>query len=94
MQLLTDPVEKALYEKRIVNKDGSLNFYPLEEGVRKIQQRLFAFHMETPIGYRIISQLYDEAEKCDLREISFADMKNPYAACRKHSPFREVLRVG
>lgn len=87
-------MERALYERRIVNKDGTSNFYALEEGVRKVQQRLFAFLMECPVGYRVVSRLYDEGEKCDLREIAFADMKNPYATVQKNSPFREALRIG
>lgn len=91
---MTEPSEKSLYEKRLANKDGSENFYSLEEGVRKVQERLFAFHMETPAGYRIVSRLFDEGEKCDLREISFANMKNPYSTVTKHSAYREALRVG
>lgn len=94
LQLLTDPAEKALYERRIVNKDGSLNFYKLDDGVKKIQQRLFAFHMETPVGYRLVGKLFKEGEKCDLREIPFANMNSPYSTCRKHSPYREALRIG
>lgn len=93
-QRLTDPVEKAIYEKRLVNKDGSTNFFSLEEGVRSVQQNLFAFHMETPVGYRVVSKLYDESEKCDLREISFANMAFPYGTCRKDSPYKEALRIG
>lgn len=87
-------MEKEIYEKGIVNKDGSTNFYPLAEGVKKVQQKLFAFHMETPVGYRVVSKLYDESEKCDLREVSFADIAFPYATCRKNSPYKEALRIG
>lgn len=87
-------MEKALYDRRIVNKDGTTNFYALEEGVRKVQQGLFAFHMECPVGYRVVTRLYNEGEKCDLREIAFANMKNPYSTVQKNSPFREALRIG
>lgn len=87
-------MEKQIYEKRLLNKDGSTNFYPIEEGVKRVQDGVFAFHMETPVGYRVVSKLYDEGEKCDLREVVFADMAFPYATCRKHSPYREALRIG
>lgn len=93
-QLLSDPVEKQIYENRLVKKDGSTNFYSLDKGVRKIQDRLFAFHMETPVGYRLVSKYFSEHEKCDLREVHFANMAFPYATCRKNTPYREALRIG
>lgn len=62
--------------------------------MRKIQQGVYAFHMETPLGYRIVSKLYDEGEKCDLREVMFANIAFPYATCRKNTPFREAFSVG
>lgn len=93
-QILADPVERSIYERRIVNKDGSMNFFTMEDGVKRIQKGVFAFHMETPVGYRFVSKLYEEGEKCDLREIEYANMKAPYATCRKDSPYKEALRVG
>lgn len=65
----------------------------LDEGVRRMQKGLFALHMETPIGYRLVSNYFNEAEKCDLREIPFADFRSPYFVTRKHSPFKELLRI-
>lgn len=78
----------------MTNKDGSLNFIPLEEGIRKMQKGFYAFHMETPVAYRVVNKIFDEAEKCDLREIDFADIAYPYATCRRNTPYREAFRVG
>lgn len=92
-QHLSDPTERLLYEKRILNKDGTDNFYPLDEGIRKMQRGLFALHMETPIGYRLVSRYFNEHEKCDLREIRYAEFTSPYFVSRKHSAFKEILRI-
>lgn len=92
-QRLTDPAERLLYEKRILNKDGTDNFIPLEEGIQKMQKGLYAFNMETPIGYRIVTQLFTEHEKCDLREIPYSNLRSPYMVVRKHSAFKEMLRI-
>lgn len=86
-------MEKLLYEKRIINKDGSDNFLSLEEGIRRIQKGLYAFNMETTIGYRLVDRLFQEHEKCDLKEIPFADLKSPYFVVRKHSQVKEIFRI-
>lgn len=66
----------------------------LDEGVLKMQRGLFAFHMETPVGYRLVSKYFSEHEKCDLREIPFAGIQSPYIITRKHTVFKEILRIG
>ena len=91
---LTDPMDQLLYEKRILNKDGTENFMSLEEGVLRMQKGLFALHMETPVGYRLIVKYFSEPEKCDLREVPFADIQSPYFVTRKYTVFKEVLRIG
>lgn len=94
LKRLTDPTERMLYKKRILNRDGTDNFMSLEDGVQKMKKGLFAFHMETPVGYRLVSKYFSEAEKCDLREIPFADIQSPYFLTRKHTVFKEILRIG
>lgn len=76
-----------------MNKDGTDNFMPLMEGVQKMQDGLFALHMETPVGYRLVSKHFSEHEKCDLREIPFANIQSPYIVSRKHSHFKEIVRI-
>lgn len=86
-------MERQLYEKKILNKGGTDNFYPLEEGVQKMKKGLFALHMETPVGYRLVSKYFSENEKCDLREIPFANIRSPHFVSRKHSAFKEFFRI-
>jgi hypothetical protein len=43
----------------------------LTEGVEKIREGLFAFHMELGVGYKIIGQTFQEDEKCGLQEIQY-----------------------
>lgn len=94
-QNLNDPIEKLLYEKRIKNKgpNGTDNFFMMEEGVRKLQSGLFAFHFDAPIGYSLVIKSFTEHEKCDLRELPFGSIQTPYLTMRKHTPFKELFRI-
>lgn len=76
-----------------MNKDGTTNFYSLEEGVKKMQKGLFAFNMELPVGYGVVSRFFEEGEKCDLKEVKFGNMAYPYLIHRKNSPLKEAFRV-
>lgn len=88
-------MDKVLFDKRIKNhgSNGTDNYIELEEGIRKLQAGLFAFHFETPVGYRLVVKYFSEHEKCDLREIPFAGIQGPYFMMRKHTHFKELFRI-
>uniref|UniRef100_A0AAU6NDS6 IR75q.1 n=1 Tax=Mythimna loreyi TaxID=667449 RepID=A0AAU6NDS6_9NEOP len=88
-----DPIKKAMVEREIASK-GKPNFMKIEDGVKAMQQRPFAFNMNTGIGYRIVSALFQEHEKCGLQEISFIPSTKPWLCSQKYSPFSEVFKVG
>lgn len=52
-----EPIRKALYEKKVAPPGKLPNFMYIEEGVRRMRQGLFAFHMETGSGYKIVGTL-------------------------------------
>ncbi|EDS32646.1 ionotropic glutamate receptor [Culex quinquefasciatus] len=90
----TEPVRKALYEQKLRRKDGSLKVYSLEEGVSKIQKGLFAFHAINTAVVHVISETFDETEKCFIRELKFIDSSDINLAVQKNFTFREHFQVG
>ncbi|XP_065093017.1 probable glutamate receptor [Ochlerotatus camptorhynchus] len=82
----TEPVRKAINE-------GKIRFVPLEKGMERVRQGLYAFHGELGVCYKIISETFQEDEKCGLQEINFLNMVDPYYAVQKNSSFRELVRL-
>lgn len=35
-QMQRDPTKKALYERKVINRDGTKNFLPVELGMQKV----------------------------------------------------------
>lgn len=52
----------------------------LETGVENVRKGLFAFHTESGVGYKIISETFYEDEKCGLKEIKYLDVIDPWYA--------------
>lgn len=59
-----------------------------------MRKGLFAFHMETGAGYKIVGETFFEYEKCDLEEIQFLQVPDPWLAIRKNSSYKEMLKIG
>nr|QZH55081.1 ionotropic receptor 75p.1 [Achelura yunnanensis] len=90
---LNDPIRKAIYDKKIAPKGKKPNFYNMTEGVAKIRQGLFAFHMELNPGYRLIQETYQEDEKCDLVEIDYINEIDPWLPGQKRSPYKDFFKI-
>lgn len=43
--------------------------------------------------FKVISETYQEDEKCGLREIEYLNIIDPYYAVKKNSSFREIVRL-
>ncbi|KAJ8955120.1 hypothetical protein NQ318_009013 [Aromia moschata] len=89
-----DPVRRALYLQKVAPRGKKDNFMPIEEGVRKMRKGLFAFHMETGSGYKIVSETFQEGEKCGLKEIQFLQVIDPWFVVRKNSTYKELIKIG
>ncbi|XP_050090715.1 ionotropic receptor 75a-like [Anopheles aquasalis] len=91
----TEPTRKALYEQKIHGAGGGGDsFLELEQGIERIRQGLYAFHVEQGVGYKVISETYQEDEKCGLQEIQYLQVIDPYYAIQKNSPFKEHIKIG
>ncbi|XP_001651553.2 glutamate receptor 2 [Aedes aegypti] len=90
----TEPTRQAIYERKIKQQDGSANFINLEQGIDRIRRGLYAFHVEQGVGYKVISETYQEDEKCGLQEIQYLQVIDPYYAIQKNSSFKEHIKIG
>ncbi|XP_021695731.1 uncharacterized protein LOC5563741 isoform X2 [Aedes aegypti] len=90
----TEPVRKAIYDRKMKTRDGvGSSFIPLDKGVERVRQGLYAFHVELGVCYKVISETFQEDEKCGLQEIEYLNIIDPYYAVQKNSSFRELVRL-
>uniref|UniRef100_A0A182KER7 Ionotropic glutamate receptor C-terminal domain-containing protein n=1 Tax=Anopheles christyi TaxID=43041 RepID=A0A182KER7_9DIPT len=90
----TEPTRKALYEQKIRRPYGPDAFQGLEQGIDRIRHGLYAFHVEQGVGYKVISETYQEDEKCGLQEIQYLQVIDPYYAIQKNSSYKEMVKIG
>ncbi|XP_059045415.1 ionotropic receptor 75a-like [Achroia grisella] len=90
----TEPVRKAIYEKKVAPPGTPPRFMTMEEGVKNIRKGLFAFHMETGVGYKFVGKYFQESEKCGLKEIQYLQVIDPWLAVRKNTPYKEMFKIG
>lgn len=67
---------------------------PIEEGVHRIKNELFAFHGEIGSIYEIMEDTYQEEEKCGLMEIDFLNVLYPLLVIQMQSPYLEIIKNG
>ncbi|XP_038212065.1 ionotropic receptor 75a-like [Zerene cesonia] len=90
----TEPVRKAIYQTKIAPVGIKPRFMNMEEGIKKMRNGLFAFHMETGVGYKFVGKYFQEGEKCGLKEIQYLQVIDPWLAVRKDTQFMEILKIG
>ncbi|CAH0397941.1 unnamed protein product [Chilo suppressalis] len=90
----TEPVRKAIYEKKVAPPGTKPRFMTMDEGVIKMRKGLFAFHMETGVGYKFVGKYFNEGEKCGLKEIQYLQVIDPWLAVRKNTPYKEMFKIG
>nr|QZH55082.1 ionotropic receptor 75q.2 [Achelura yunnanensis] len=92
--IANEPIRKAIYETKVAPRGEKPRFMSMEEGIKNIQKGLFAFHMETGVGYKFIGKYFLEGEKCGLKEIPFLQVQDPWLAVRKNTPYKEMFKIG
>lgn len=90
----TEPVRKRLYETKIAPSNGPSAFMNKTEGIQRLRQGMFAFHIEASPGYKEIEATFYEKEKCGLVEINFLGNSEVWTVIQKHSPYKEILKIG
>ncbi|XP_066246802.1 uncharacterized protein [Euwallacea similis] len=90
----SEHIRKAIYEKKVSPPGKPANFFPVEKGIQRMRQGLFAFHVETGVGYKLVGETFKEDEKCGLQEIQYLQVIDPWLAIQKNSSYKEHLKVG
>jgi len=98
LQLMEGDARKGIYQKMIKknkkNPSGN-NFMELVQGMERVRKEYFAFHALTTSMYPIISDTWQEHEKCALRTHinNVVYPQNPDINTNKHSPLLEAFRI-
>nr|ALR72541.1 ionotropic receptor IR2 [Colaphellus bowringi] len=90
----SEAVRRAIYLQKVAPPGKKENFMSIEEGVKRMRQGLFAFHMETGPGYKLVGEMFHESEKCGLKEIQYLQVIDPWLAIQKNSSYKELLKIG
>lgn len=79
---------------KIAPKGQPSNFMSVEEGIRRMRDDFFAFHVELATGYKVVGDIFMEHQKCGLKEVAFFHLIEPWLATQKHSPYKEIFKIG
>nr|XP_026488289.1 uncharacterized protein LOC113394997 [Vanessa tameamea] len=90
----TEPVRRAIYKTKVAPPGTEPRFISMEKGVKEMKKGLFAFHMETGVGYKFVGKYFEEGEKCGLKEIQYLRVIDPWLAVRKNTQFMEMFKIG
>ncbi|XP_033610837.1 glutamate receptor 4-like [Cryptotermes secundus] len=87
----TDTEIKDLYFKHLFTQPYHEAFTKPAVGVAKISKGLYAYHGDAD-AFKIISETYDEYEKCRLKSIKMFSSLQLAFAVKKGTPYKEHIR--
>lgn len=61
-------------------------------GIHRMRTELFAYQVEKASGYQIISDTFNEPEKCRLKELEPFQLPIISISTRKNFPYKELFR--
>lgn len=78
----------------MVRKNGSDAAYEMGQGVELIRQGLFALMVEVGVAYKLILDIYQEHEKCNLKEMDlYGERDGMWFTIKKNSSLRQTITV-
>ncbi|KAG7303593.1 hypothetical protein JYU34_012122 [Plutella xylostella] len=87
------PIHRQLWLKKGAPL-GEKFFIPTAEGIRRVREGMFAFHVEPTAGFDLIQATFFEHEKCSFGVLKYIMMPNPIVATARDTHIRDVLRIG
>ncbi|XP_069702766.1 glutamate [NMDA] receptor subunit 1-like [Periplaneta americana] len=87
----TDPAVEKVFQEKLLTQPFQEAFVPEQVGLEKIRRGLYAFHGFFE-AYKIISDTYEDHEKCRFKEINMFLSNHVGFPIRKGSPYSEHLR--
>ncbi|XP_075217905.1 glutamate receptor ionotropic, kainate glr-3-like [Lycorma delicatula] len=85
-----DSEVKSLYQHKVLPK-GQDAFMKPSKGINNVRKGLFAFQVEVDQGYKLISDTFDESEKCGLSEVRLFRTPSLALPVIKRSCYRELF---
>jgi hypothetical protein len=90
-QETTDPEVTKVFKEKLYTQPFKDAFLNEDDGMQKIRRGLYAFHGLSG-AYKIISDTYEDHEKCRFKEIRmFASVQLSFTA-RKGSPYMSHIK--
>ena len=86
----TDPEIKRLFRDKLYRQPYQKAFVSQEEGVERMRHGLYAFYGDVD-AYKIMSDTYEEDEKCRLKELVINPSNTVAFPVKKGSPYREHI---
>lgn len=88
-----------LYSKKVKVLDKhsgnyTLNFFSVNEGLRKLQHEAFAYHVDLDYVFQRIIDTFNEKDICDLTMIYLYPQQPMGNVFPKGSPIRHILNYG
>ncbi|XP_063697766.1 probable glutamate receptor [Culicoides brevitarsis] len=93
MPRTTDPIRLKIYREKIAPPNSPPNFVDLKTGVALLRNSSYAYFAEGGSLYTEMERTFFEGEKCNLNEIEYLEIIDPYQALKKNSPFREIMKT-
>ena len=90
LQDTTNPEVKRLYHQKLYTRPSHKAFTPLEIGIDNLRKGLYAFYTGLE-GYKVMSDTYEESDKCRLKEITINPTDILGIPVKKASPYREHI---
>nr|AXF48863.1 ionotropic receptor IR32 [Lobesia botrana] len=86
----TEPATQRLYRRKLLPL-GDRAYLSVVDGVARMRTGLFAFQVEEPSGYDIISKTFTEREKCGLKQIPAFKLPMVAVPVRRNSGYKELF---
>uniref|UniRef100_A0A1A9W1D6 Uncharacterized protein n=1 Tax=Glossina brevipalpis TaxID=37001 RepID=A0A1A9W1D6_9MUSC len=82
---------RAIYKERILGENNKPRILSLEQGINRIAQGGFAFHLAVDRAYRLLKNQLNERQFCELQEIRYISGYTTGLVLAKSSPYREYV---
>ena len=88
-----DPLQRKVYLEKLAPPNQKHNFINKSIGIANVRKGMYAFIMEESGAYKVIEDTYYEHEKCELLNIEYVRLTDPFVVVQKRSPYMEILKV-
>nr|WVD93708.1 ionotropic receptor 75c [Graphosoma rubrolineatum] len=85
-----DKEVRELFQKKILPQGDKAIIKP-DVGIQKVKEGLYAYKVETPWAYTLITRTFEDKEKCDLDELNPFVMPTLAVGLQEKSGYREPI---